>query len=58
MASIRLVVQMKNGDLIDKPMSEVLTFNVNKGTLTVITKDGKVVRYSMLDVSKVTIEQP
>ncbi|MGB2752158.1 MAG: hypothetical protein WBC19_08865 [Pyrinomonadaceae bacterium] len=56
LASIRLVVQLKDGDVIESPMSEVLKFSVDKGVLTVIMKDGKITRYSILLVSKVTIE--
>ncbi len=56
LASIRLVVQMKDGDVIESPMSEVLKFSVDKGVLTVIMKDGKISRYSILAVAKLTIE--
>lgn len=56
LASIKLVVQMKDGDVIESPMSEVLKFSVDKGVLTVIMKDGKITRYSILLVAKVTIE--
>lgn len=56
LASIRLVVQLKSGETIERPMSEVLRFSVDKGVLTVIGSDGKVSRYSILDVAKVTIE--
>lgn len=56
LASIRLRVQMKDGDVIESPMSEVLKFSVDEGVLTVIMKDGKITRYSILVVAKVTIE--
>lgn len=56
LASIRLVVQLKDGNVIERPMNEVLKFSVDKGMLTVILKDGKITRYSILDVAKVTIE--
>ena len=56
LASIRLIVRMKDGELIERPMSEVVKFSVDKGVLTVILKDGKITRYSILDVAKVTIE--
>lgn len=56
LASIRLIVQLKDGEVIERPMSEVLRFNVVNGVLTVTGKDGKVVKYSILDVAKVTIE--
>ncbi len=56
LASIRLVVQLKDGDVIESPMSEVLKFSVDKGVLTVMMKGGKITRYSILLVAKVTIE--
>jgi len=54
MASIHLVVLLKDGNKIERPMNEVLKFSVDKGVLTVITREG-VATYSMLDVAKVTI---
>ncbi len=56
MASIHLVVQLKDGDVIERPMSEIRKFSVDKGILTVIANDGSTVRYSILDVAKVTIQ--
>ena len=56
LASIHLVVELKDGNLIERPMSEVQKFSVDKGVLTVIGKDGKIAKYSILDVSKVTIQ--
>lgn len=56
LASIRLAIQMRGGEVIERPMSEVLKFSVDKGILTVITKDGKIKKYSIFDVAKVTIE--
>jgi hypothetical protein len=56
LASIRLVVQLKDGEIIERPMSEVKTFSVVNGQLTVVAKDGTSVKYSILDVAKVTIE--
>ncbi len=56
LANIRLVIQLKDGDMIERRLSEVVKFSVDNGVLTVIAKDGKIVRYSMLLVAKVTIE--
>lgn len=56
LAGIHLIIQLKTGDVIQRPMSEVARFSVDKGVLTVIGKDGKTARYSILDVVKVTIE--
>ena len=56
LANVRLVVIFKNGDRLERPLTEVLKFSVDKGILTVIAKDGTIRRYSMVDVAKVTIE--
>ena len=56
LASINLVIVMKDGGVIERPMSEVLRFSVDKGVLTVITKDRKTSRFSILNVEKVTIQ--
>ena len=56
LASIRLVIAFKDGKVIEKTMSEVVKFSVDKGILTVILKDGTISRYQIIDVSKVTIE--
>jgi hypothetical protein len=54
--NIRLIVLMKDGAKIEKPMSEILRVGVDKGVLTVIAKDGTINRYSIIDVAKMTIE--
>jgi hypothetical protein len=54
--NINLVILFKDGRTIERPMSEVQRFSVDKGILTVIAKDGSVGRYSIIDVAKVTIE--
>lgn len=54
--NIRLVVLLKDGGKIERPMSEVLKFGVEKGILTIISKDGSISRYSILDVESVTIK--
>lgn len=56
LANIRLVIQFKDGKLIERPINEVFKFSVDKGILTVISKDGSVGRFSILDVEKVTIQ--
>lgn len=56
LASIRLVVELKDGTTIEKPMNTVLRFGVDKGVLTVIGKDGSIVRYPVLEVAKVTMQ--
>ena len=56
LAIINLVIVMKDGGIIERPMSEVLRFSVDRGVLTVITKDRKTSRFSILNVEKVTIQ--
>ena len=56
LANINLVILFKDGSKIERPMNEVLRVNVDKGILTVISKDGSTGRYSILDVVKMTIE--
>lgn len=56
LASISLIIQLKDGNSIEKKMNEVFKFSVDKGVLTVILKDGAISRYPIVDVAKVTIE--
>ncbi len=56
LANVRLVIMFKNGGKIERPLPEVLRFSVDRGVLTVVSKDGTVGRYQMVEVSKVTIE--
>ena len=54
--NINLVILFKDGSKIARPMSEVLKVGVDKGVLTIISKDGATGRYSILDVEKMTIQ--
>ncbi len=54
--NINLVILFKDGSKIERSMSDVLKVGVDKGILTVISKDGTIGRYSILDVEKMTIE--
>jgi hypothetical protein len=55
--NIKLLVELKDGTKYERPMSEVVRVNVDKeGMLTIVTKDGKIERYSILDVAKMTIQ--
>ena len=56
LANINLIIQFKDGAKIQRPMSEILKVGVDKGILTVISKDGTIGRYSILDVEKMTIQ--
>lgn len=54
--NVHLIVLMKDGEKIEFPMTEVFRFSMNNGILTIITKDGKVHRKSILDIQKFTVE--
>jgi len=56
LANVKLVILFKDGSRIDRALPEVLRFTVDRGTLTVVNRDGTIGRYSMVDVAKVTIE--
>lgn len=55
LAGIDLVIIFKDGRKIQRPMTEVLRFTVDHGTLTVVSKNGTIAKYSILDVASVTI---
>lgn len=54
--NIRLIISFKDGTRIERPMNEVLKVGVDRGVLTIISKDGAIGRYSILDVERMTIE--
>ncbi len=56
LASIRLIIETKDGGVIEHPMSEVVRFSVDKGVLTLVIKNGPTNRYSILNVERVTIQ--
>jgi hypothetical protein len=56
LANVQLVIVFKDGSRLERPLPEVFRFSVDRGVLTVISKDGRVGKYQMVDVSKVTIE--
>jgi hypothetical protein len=51
-----LVVIFADGTKVEKSMKEVLKFSVERETLTIITKNGDIKRYSIYDVTKISIE--
>jgi len=55
LANIKLTVIFKDGRKIERPMSEILNVNVDKGMLTIIQKDGSIGRYSILEIVEFTI---
>lgn len=54
--NVRLVVEFKDGGRIERPMNDVLKFGVDKGILTIINKDGSISKYSILEVTKITVQ--
>ena len=56
MTGINLVIRFKDGSTIERPMTEVLRFSVERAILTVISKNGTIGRYQMTDIAGVTIE--
>lgn len=56
LANVFLKVELKNGKSFQLPMSEVNSVKVDQGVLRIVTKDGKIEKYSILDVAKMTIE--
>ena len=54
--NIRLVVLMKDGAKIEYPMTEVFRFSLNNNVLTIILKDGKIERRSILEIQKFSVE--
>ena len=56
LANVQLVIMFKDGSKIERPLPEVFRFSVDRGVLTVVSKDGRVGKYQMVDVARVTIE--
>lgn len=56
LANVQLVIMFKDGSRIERPLPEVFRFTVDRGVLTVISKDGRVGKYQMVSVARVTIE--
>ncbi|MEZ5307658.1 MAG: hypothetical protein R2684_10995 [Pyrinomonadaceae bacterium] len=55
LAMIQLKVLMKDGTAFVRPMSEVKSVNVLKGILTIVTAEGKLIEFSILEVADMTI---
>lgn len=56
LAKYNLVIQFKNGNKLDKPMTEVERVTVEGVNLVVILKSGVITTYSLLTVEKFTID--
>ena len=54
--NVKLIILLKDGTQVERPMNEVLRVNVINGMLTVTAKDGSIRRYSILDITKMSIE--
>jgi hypothetical protein len=52
----RLVIFTKNGEMIERNMSDVRRVTVENNQLVVVTKDGKIMRKPMGDVLRMSIE--
>lgn len=56
LANVFLRVELKNGEKIERPMTEIASVNVIRGVLTIVTTDGKVLEFGILDVLKMSIQ--
>ena len=54
--NVNLVILFKDGRTIERPMTQVLRFSVERGMLTVISKDGTIGRYPVVEVASVTMQ--
>jgi hypothetical protein len=54
--NVHLIIEFKDGKRIERKMSDVFRFTVDKGILTVVSKDGTIGRYNILDIVRTTIE--
>jgi len=56
LANVRLVILLKDGTKVERPMTEVLRFTADQSTLTVVGTNGRVSKFPILDVASVTIQ--
>ncbi len=56
LAKVELRITFKSGGSFSRPMNEVLSVNVIKGVLTIVTSDGRIREFAVLDIEKMTIE--
>ena len=54
--NVKLVVLFKDGAKVEHSMPDVLRFGVDKGILTIVTKDGSIGRYSIIEITKISVE--
>lgn len=56
LANVNLVILFKDGRKIERPMTQVERFTVDRTTLTVISTNGRIAKFSILEVASVTIQ--
>ena len=56
LANVSLIVEFKDGRRFERPMSDVFRFTVDHGSLTVIRKDGKIDKFPIIEVAKVSVQ--
>jgi hypothetical protein len=56
LANVNLVILFKDGRKVERPMTQVLRFTADQTTLTVISTNGRVTKFSILEVASVTIQ--
>lgn len=54
--NVRLVILFKDGTKVERPMTEVQRFTADQTTLTIINKNGRIAKFSILEVASVTIQ--
>jgi hypothetical protein len=56
LANVNLVILFKDGRKVERPMTLVERFTVDQTTLTVISTNGRIAKFSILEVASVTIQ--
>jgi hypothetical protein len=56
LANVNLVILFKDGRKVERPMTQVERFTVDQTTLTVISTNGRIAKFSILEVASVTIQ--
>lgn len=54
--NVRLVIVFRDGTKVERPMTEVLRFTADQSTLTIVNKNGRIARFSILEVASVSIQ--
>jgi hypothetical protein len=56
LANVNLVILFKDGTKVERPMTQVARFTVDQTTLTVVSTNGRIAKFSILEVASVTIQ--